>query len=237
MANLLEDIQSSGSDTRPPMLDREILVEGEEGAFHLGPEQDKVVADLTPEEKDKYKADIRSELTKDDRESQLYDEFEHFRQHKGETIHEYYVKFVTAVKLNRGLKESNYDQLYAYLKQHEAHANENKMMFEKFTQHFIDPLALMSIVSPPQYPPQSSASPQSTYVPPVSYQPPFADNTQLDSGLTPTDNLIENLTNILTLLTQSYKTYLPQTNNQLRTSSNTRNQATVQNGRVVVQNV
>ncbi|GJQ95135.1 retrovirus-related pol polyprotein from transposon TNT 1-94 [Tanacetum coccineum] len=51
------------------------------------------------------------------------------------------------------------------------------------------------------------------------------------------DNLIENLTNTLALLTQSYKTYLPQTSNQLRTSSNHRNQATVQNGRVVVQNV
>nr|GFB87134.1 retrovirus-related Pol polyprotein from transposon TNT 1-94 [Tanacetum cinerariifolium] len=31
-----------------------------------------------------------SELTKEDRESQLYDDFEHFRQHKGETIHDYY---------------------------------------------------------------------------------------------------------------------------------------------------
>nr|GEV62065.1 hypothetical protein [Tanacetum cinerariifolium] len=39
------------------------------------------------------------------------------------------------------------------------------------------------------------------------------------------------------LLTQSYKKFLPQTNNQPRTSSNTRNQATVQDGRVVVQNV
>ncbi|GJX37713.1 hypothetical protein Tco_0375470 [Tanacetum coccineum] len=36
---------------------------------------------------------------------------------------------------------------------------------------------------------------------------------------------------------ESYKTFLPQTNNQLRTSSNPRNQATVQDGRVVVQNV
>ncbi|GKE48603.1 integrase, catalytic region, zinc finger, CCHC-type containing protein, partial [Tanacetum coccineum] len=66
--------------------------------------------------------------------------------------------FVTAVKLNRGLKESYYDQLYAYSKQHKAHANENKKMFENFTQHFIDPLALMSNVSPPQCPPQSSGN-------------------------------------------------------------------------------
>ncbi|GJS39962.1 hypothetical protein Tco_0565005 [Tanacetum coccineum] len=141
-----------------------------------------------------------SELTKEDRESQLYDDFEHFRQHKGETIHDYYVwfaklindmrnikmtmsrmqlnskfvnnmlpewgRFVTAVKLNRGLRDSNYDQLYAYLKQHEAHANENKMMLDRFTQHTVDPLALMSNVAPQQYNSQSSTNPSSTYVPP-----------------------------------------------------------------------
>ncbi|GJS93812.1 hypothetical protein Tco_0800780 [Tanacetum coccineum] len=108
---------------------------------------------------------------------------------------------------------------------------QNGMLYP-FTQHTVDPLALMSNVSHQQYYSQSSTTPPSTYVPPH-----FADNTQLDSGLSPMDNLIENLTNTLALLTQSYKTYLPQTNNQLRTSSNTRNQATVQDGRVVVQNV
>ncbi|GJY87082.1 hypothetical protein Tco_0501710 [Tanacetum coccineum] len=105
-----------------------------------------------------------SKLTKEDRESQLYDDFEHFHQNKGKTIHDYYVwfaklindirnikmtmskiqlnskfvnnmlpewgRFVTAVKLNKGLKDSNFDQLYAYLKQHEAHANENKIDVE-----------------------------------------------------------------------------------------------------------
>ncbi|GJS44613.1 retrovirus-related pol polyprotein from transposon TNT 1-94 [Tanacetum coccineum] len=43
-------------------------------------------------------------------------------------------RFVTAVKLNRGVRDSNYDQLYAYLKQHEAHANENKMMNQAIVQ-------------------------------------------------------------------------------------------------------
>ncbi|GKC12259.1 hypothetical protein Tco_1009041 [Tanacetum coccineum] len=255
-----------------------------------------------------------SELTKEDRESQLYDDFEHFRQHKGETIHDYYVRFaklindmrnikmtmsrmqlnskfvnnmlpewgrfVTAVKFNIGkvmayscacitkktqkgmksifavsdesissIQEKEYNiledikrgpyskkspirriQLLGY--NHEAHANENKMMLDRFTQHTIDPFALISNVAPQQYHPKSSTNPPSTYVPPH-----FADNTQPDSGLSPTDNLIENLTNTLALLTKSYKTYLPQTNNQLRTSSNPRNQATVQDGRVVVQNV
>ncbi|GJW53651.1 hypothetical protein Tco_0097736, partial [Tanacetum coccineum] len=41
----------------------------------------------------------------------------------------------------------------------------------------------------------------------------------------------------MALLIQSFRATLPQTNNQLRTSSNTRNQVTIQDGRVVVQNV
>nr|GEU31345.1 retrovirus-related Pol polyprotein from transposon TNT 1-94 [Tanacetum cinerariifolium] len=195
MANLSEDIQCAGSKTRPPMLDRtdfdswqqrirlycrgkengvnilksidewpfqmgivrEPLAEGIEGAPHLG-----------------------LELTKEDQESQLYDDFKHFQQHKGETIHDYYARFaklindmrnikmtmsrmqlnskfvnnmlpgwgrfVTALKLNRGLRDSDYDQLHAYLKQHKTHANENKMMLDRFTQHTVDPLALMVVV-------------------------------------------------------------------------------------------
>nr|GEV86534.1 hypothetical protein [Tanacetum cinerariifolium] len=133
---------------------------------------------------------------------------------------------------DRGLRDSNYDRLYANLKQHATHANENKMMLDCFTQHIVDPLALMFNVSHQQHYSQSASTLPSTYVPPH-----LADNAHLDSGLSSTDNLIENLTNALALLTPSYKTFLPQTNNQLRTSSNTRNQATVQDGRVVVQNV
>ncbi|GJT36873.1 retrovirus-related pol polyprotein from transposon TNT 1-94 [Tanacetum coccineum] len=257
-----------------------------EGALQLGPERARVFTDLSAEEKERYKADIRatnillqgipkdiytlinhytdakdiwdnvkmilegSELTKDDRESQLYDEFERFCQIKGETIHVYYVRFsklindmrnikmtmsrmqlnskfvnnmlpewsrfITEVKLNRGLKESNFDQLYAYLKQHEVHANENRMMMERFIQPIDDPLALVSKASNQKYPTQSSESPQ------FSNQPSLVDNCQMDTGSTSTDNLIESLTNTIALL---------------RTSSNGRNKATVQDDRVVVQDV
>nr|GEX03727.1 hypothetical protein [Tanacetum cinerariifolium] len=191
----LQDIQSVGFDTRPPMLDRfdfescqqrirlyclgkengeNILQSIDEGPFKmgkfketlangaLGPKWDRFVKDLTPKEKERFKADIYAtnillqgfELTRDERESQLYDAIEHFHQNKGENIHEYYVS-----QLNRGLKTSNYDQLYAYLKQHEAHANENKMMLERYTQHAIDPLAFVSNVSLQQYPTQPSTTP------------------------------------------------------------------------------
>ncbi|GJT71420.1 retrovirus-related pol polyprotein from transposon TNT 1-94 [Tanacetum coccineum] len=279
----------------------DVITGGTEGAVQQGPVRARVLNDLSAEEKERYKADIRatnillqgipkdiyslinhytdakdiwenvkmilegSELTKDDRESQLYDEFEHFRQIKGETIQGYYVRFtklindmrnikmtmprmqlnskfvnnmlpewsrfITEVKLNRGLKESNFDQLYAYLKQHEVHANENRIMMERFSQPNNDPLALVSDASVQQYPTQSSKSPQS------SKEPYPADNFQLDSGSSSTENLIESLSNSLALLTQSYKSHLPQTNNQLRASSNARNKAMVQDGKVVVQDV
>nr|GEV31469.1 hypothetical protein [Tanacetum cinerariifolium] len=175
MANLSEDIQCAGSDTRPPMLDmndfaswkqrirlycqgkengvnilksidegpfqmgtvREPLAEGTERAPHLGPVRPRFYSNLSPEEKDRYNADIKatnillqglpkdiytlinhytdakdiwdnvkmllegSELTKKDRESQLYDDFEHFRQHKGETIHDYYVRNQATVQDGR----------------------------------------------------------------------------------------------------------------------------------------
>ncbi|GKC09048.1 hypothetical protein Tco_1000658 [Tanacetum coccineum] len=221
MANLWEDIQCAGSDTRPPMLDRtdfaswqqrirlycrgkengvNILKSIDEGPFQMGTFREtlsegnegtmltfrtSLINHYTDAKDiwDNVKMPMEgSELTKEDHESQLYDDFEHFCQHKGETIHDYYVRFaklindmrnikmnmprmqlnskfvnnmlpewgrfVTAVKLNRGLRESNYDQLYVYLKQHEAYANENKMMLDRFTQHTVDPLALMSNVAP-----------------------------------------------------------------------------------------
>ncbi|GJR51761.1 hypothetical protein Tco_1402282 [Tanacetum coccineum] len=78
---------------------------------------------------------------------------------------------------------------------------------------------------------------------------PQADDQRLDladdlkeaqdhiSSFSIDNEVLENLTKQVTLLAQQYKTQFPQTNNQLRTSSNKRNQATVQNGRVVVQNV
>ncbi|GKC19444.1 hypothetical protein Tco_1021594 [Tanacetum coccineum] len=192
MANLSEDIQCAGFDTRPPMLDRtdfaswqqrihlETLSEGNEGALHLGPERPRVYSDLSPEDKDRYDADIRvtnillqglpkdiyslinhytdakdiwdnvkmllegSELTKEDRESQIMQLNSKFVNN----MLPEWGRFITAVKLNRGLRNSNYDQLYAYLKQHEEHANENKMMLDRFTQHTVDPLTLMSNVAP-----------------------------------------------------------------------------------------
>ncbi|GJX15649.1 retrovirus-related pol polyprotein from transposon TNT 1-94 [Tanacetum coccineum] len=149
---------------------RDILTEGGEGALHLGPECARVFADLSAEQKDRYKADIRaaniilqgSDLEKDDENLNYTMNLNSFANSKEKPFH-----------------------LYAYLKQHEVHANENRMMIERFSQPTNDPLALVSNASNHKYPTQSSESPQS------SNQPSLVDNFQLDSGSTSTDNLIE----------------------------------------------
>ncbi|GKA09469.1 retrovirus-related pol polyprotein from transposon TNT 1-94 [Tanacetum coccineum] len=62
----------------------------------------------------------------------------------------------------------------------------------------------------------------------------------LDSGLVvpsfnPFDDLIANLNKLMTFVSTSFGPRFPQINNQLRTSSNPRNQATIQEGRVTIQ--
>nr|GEY53907.1 hypothetical protein [Tanacetum cinerariifolium] len=57
------------------------------------------------------------------------------------------------------------------------------------------------------------------------------------SEFLPTDDLIKSLNKAMTFLNTAITLRYPQTNNQLRTSSNPRNQATIQDGKVTVQNV
>ncbi|GJS70077.1 hypothetical protein Tco_0702918 [Tanacetum coccineum] len=107
-----------------------------------------------------------SELSLQERESKLYDEFDIFTSTPGESIHSYYMrfaqlindmhtigmtmqplqvntkfvnhlqtewsKFVTDAKLTRDMHSTNFDHLYSYLRQHEAHANEVRLMRQRY---------------------------------------------------------------------------------------------------------
>ncbi|GJT81759.1 hypothetical protein Tco_1056101 [Tanacetum coccineum] len=161
-------------------------------------------------------------LTKQERECKLYDEFDKFAYKKGETLHDFYLrfllllndmniynmkleqfqvntkflnalpsewsKFITDVKLVRDLHTTNIDLLYAYLGQHEFHANEVHLMHECNS----DPLAL--------------------------------------KGDDPTDAINYMMSFLTAVVTSRY----PNTNNQLRNSSNPRQQATINDGRVTL---
>ncbi|GKG06398.1 hypothetical protein Tco_0326484, partial [Tanacetum coccineum] len=58
-------------------------------------------------------------------------------------------KFVTDFKLVKDLHTTKFDQLYAYLEQHELHANEVRLMRERNQ----DPLALVANhqITPPHF--------------------------------------------------------------------------------------
>nr|GEV51108.1 hypothetical protein [Tanacetum cinerariifolium] len=149
-------------------------------------------------------------------------------------------KFVTDVKLVKDLHTTNVDQLHAYLGQHEFHANESSQ-YGSHTQSST-PLSLT-------YPPNdfqssvhhnvcnpSSSIPQVEYAPPINQQPDFS---QPDSGLiVPVfqkgDDHIDAINHMMSFLTTVVTSRYPPTNNQLRNSSNPRQQATINNERVTV---
>nr|GEV37108.1 retrovirus-related Pol polyprotein from transposon TNT 1-94 [Tanacetum cinerariifolium] len=154
--------------------------------------------------------------------------------------------------LMQDLHTSNYDQLHVYLEQHELHANE----FSPIQQGSVQPHQHYSSHYPSQPQLNHSSTPQSHYqtsnvlqvIPQVAYQSPQAP-TQLmtespfvDSGFvvpvfSPGDDLIACLNKAMAFLKVVASSRFPSTNNQLRTSSNTRNQSTIQDGRVTVQQV
>ncbi|GJT08553.1 hypothetical protein Tco_0843015 [Tanacetum coccineum] len=83
---------------------------------------------------------------------------------------------------------------------------------------------------------------QNAYPPLKIPQQPQVEFPQLDSGLAvptflPGDDLIACMNKAMAFLLALFTQRYPSTNNQLRSSSNPRNQATVQDGRVTVQQV
>ncbi|GKD95809.1 integrase, catalytic region, zinc finger, CCHC-type containing protein [Tanacetum coccineum] len=204
-------------------------------------------------------------------------------------------KFVTDVKLVKDLHTTNFDQLHAYLEQHELHANEVRLLCERNqdplafvanqqmtpphfntyqssynnpqiqqqfspsqyasihpTQHYSStyPSQLQFNHSsiPSSYPYQSQMNHQTSSVPQIAYQSPYVtiqpmtESPLMDSSFAVPvfslgDDPIACLNKAMAFLTVVASSRFPSTNNQLRTSSNPRNQATIQDGRVTVQQV
>nr|GEX31960.1 hypothetical protein [Tanacetum cinerariifolium] len=147
-------------------------------------------------------------------------------------------KFVTDVKLVRDLHTTNVDQLNAYLGQHEYHTNEYASQAQSST-----PLSItypsndfQSYVNHNVYNPSSSI-PQVEYAPTVHQQSHFS---QPDTGLVVPvfqkgDDPIDAINHMMSSLTAVVTSRYPPTYNQLRTSSNPCQQATINNGRVTIQ--
>ncbi|GKE88896.1 hypothetical protein Tco_1566371 [Tanacetum coccineum] len=115
-----------------------------------------------------------TELSYQEHECKLYNEFDKFTSVKGESLYEYYLRFaklindmhtigMTMQQLAKNMYNTNYDQMYAYLSQHEGHSNEARILREIF----LDPLALVANYqtqsNSAQYPQQLSSVPQQAY--------------------------------------------------------------------------
>nr|GEU57292.1 reverse transcriptase domain-containing protein [Tanacetum cinerariifolium] len=204
-------------------------------------------------------------------------------------------KFIIDVKLIRDLHTTNVDQLHAYLRQHEYHANEVHLMHERNS----DPLSLVAnhqMTKSPyqthqqsyqhtQFQPQVSSfqssqfgspyhssyyeshaqtsTPLSITYPSNNFQSSVHHNvynpsssihqveyaqsvhqqsnfSQPDTGLVVPvfqkgDDPIVAINHMMSFLTAIVSSQYPLINNQLRNSSNPRQQATINNGRVTVQ--
>ncbi|GJT84524.1 hypothetical protein Tco_1066241 [Tanacetum coccineum] len=249
----------------------------------------RTYTDLTDEEKLCESVDITetnivlqgSELSLQERESKLYDDFDTFTSMPGETIHSYYMwfaqlindmhtigmsmkplqvntkfvnhlqsewsKFITDVKFAKDMHTTNFDHMYAHLRQHKAHANELISASQKYYPSSAQQRSYDApIVPQSQYQPQvathSQVVQQQSYQAPIIHQPMQPYFPELDSGLVvpsfnQSDDPIASLNKAITFLSTTFDSRFLQTNNQLRTSSNPRNQATIQDGRVIIQTV
>ncbi|GKE38358.1 hypothetical protein Tco_1461763 [Tanacetum coccineum] len=169
-------------------------------------------------------------------------------------------KFVTDVKLVKDLNTINVDQIHSHMEQHERHANKVCLMHERN----FNPLALVASHQMTQFPYQShqhshknsqhqqQVSPyqSSQYGASLESQQYSVNQSSTPLSITyPSNNYsglivlvfqrgddpIDAINHVMSLLTAVVTSRYPTTNNQLRNSSNPRQQATINDGRVTLQ--
>nr|GEX76271.1 copia protein [Tanacetum cinerariifolium] len=127
-------------------------------------------------------------------------------------------KFVTDVKLVKYLYTSNYDQLHAYLEQHELHANEVRLICERnqdplafiASQHMTPPhfKTYQSSYNNPQLQQQFSPSQQGSIQPHQHYSSHYPSQPQLNHSSTPQSHSFQSKLNHQTLnVPQDLDTY------------------------------
>nr|GEU39353.1 hypothetical protein [Tanacetum cinerariifolium] len=183
-------------------------------------------------------------LTKQERECKLYDEFDKFAYRKGESLRDYYLRFLLLLN----------DMNIYNMKLEQFQVNTKFLnTFPPEWSKFVTDYALQALSSIPlslTYPLndfQSSANHNlynpSSLMPHVEYAPAVHQQSKFsppDTGLVVLvfqkgDDPIDAINHMMSFLTSVVTSRYPPTNNQLRTSSNPRQQATINNGRVTIQ--
>nr|GEX86379.1 retrovirus-related Pol polyprotein from transposon TNT 1-94 [Tanacetum cinerariifolium] len=183
-------------------------------------------------------------LTKQERECKLYDEFDKFAYRKGEILRDFYLRFsfllndmnMYNMKLEQFQQQASTYQTSSYATSY--HTPQFVSQGPSSSNHSITYLVTDTslIVNHNAYMASSSA-PQIDYAPMVQHSSEYSPP---ETGLVVPvfqkgDDPIDAINHIRSFLTTVVTSRYPATNNQLRTSSNPGQQATINNGRVTIQ--
>ncbi|GJX99548.1 hypothetical protein Tco_0356567 [Tanacetum coccineum] len=193
--------------------------------------EDDLAGDDLKQYKDKVKRLMQGiELSKHERESRCINKFDKFTSEAGESLtsmFEQWNKYVINVLLSKNLGKDPYDVLFDHLQQYEGLLNASRA---KRAANTYDLLALVANTYARS---SSSWSPPTYYVTHPSLVMGYDNDYQ---GEAICNDQEDSLTTAMMLLacaiTQRYSTPI---NNHLRTSSNTRNQAVVEDDHVDIQ--
>nr|GFA79804.1 hypothetical protein [Tanacetum cinerariifolium] len=198
-------------------------------------------------------------LPLEERECKLYDEFDKFAYRKGETLRDYYLRF------SLFLNDMNmYNMKLEQFQVNTKFLNTLPPEWSKFVTDVKLTSPYATSYHTPQYVSQAPSSSNlsisyplndipstvnhnaymaSSSVPQIDYAPTVHHHSELSSPETGLvflvfqkgDDPIDAINHMMSFLTAVVTSRYPATNNQLRTSSNPRQQATINNGRVTIQ--
>ncbi|GJV09775.1 retrovirus-related pol polyprotein from transposon TNT 1-94 [Tanacetum coccineum] len=150
-------------------------------------------------------------LTKQERECKLYDEFEKFTYKKGESLHEYYLRFTLL------LNDMNIYKMP--LEQFQVNTKFLNTIPAKWSKFITDVKLVKDL--------------HTTNVDQIHAHLEQHERHSNKHG----DDPIDAINHVMSFLSAVVTSHYPTTNNQLRNSSNPRQQATINDGRVTVQPV
>nr|GEU66549.1 hypothetical protein [Tanacetum cinerariifolium] len=172
-------------------------------------------------------------LTKQERECKLYDKFDKFTYRKGESLRDFYLRFsllLNDINIYNMKLEQFQSSPYATPYHPPQYASQAPSSTNRSITY--PPNDFQSSVNHNVYN-TSSSIPQMEYAPTFHQQTEFSppDNGLVVPVFQKGDDPIDAINHMMSFLTAVVTSRYPATNNQLRTSSNPRQQATINNGR------
>nr|GEX75247.1 hypothetical protein [Tanacetum cinerariifolium] len=215
MSSLADKAILSGADNRPPMLEKDMYDSWRSRMelYMLNRQHGRMI----PESEWIQMLMQGTLLTKQERECKLYDVFDKFAYQKGETLCDFYLIF--SLLLN---DMNMYNMKLEQFQVNTKFLNTLPPEWITDTSSLVNHNAYMA----------SSLAPQIDYAPMVQqsseYSPPEA--RLVVPFFQKEDDPIDAINHMMCFLTAVVTSRYPATNNQLRTSSNPRQQATINNG-------